>query len=217
MRVSDKVLVRVQASVDGQGEREGPREDLGRINSAARSTLPTRPALRSVVRRAANMATPAAPPVDFADSPLASTSSVSSPTSESLSLPETVFDPDTLVKRGWCTVATDKNRAANPHKLYYGQLAALVTCSQVRPSRADGFCAPLAAELHGQDEPTSKRLVFTMGLNNSSFVCLHLRLSLSRKRSGPGASSRTDSQTDSGVVRASRLLCTPTGIRRPRL
>lgn len=89
------------------------------------------------------MATPAAPPANFDDSDPASASSSSSPNSEP-TLPATVFDPDTLVKRGWCTVANDKNRAANPHKLYY--------------------------ELHGEDEPTSKRLVFTMGLNNSSFA-----------------------------------------------
>lgn len=66
------------------------------------------------------MATPAAPPANFDDSDPASASSSSSPNSEP-TLPATVFDPDTLVKRGWCTVANDKNRAANPHKLYYGQ------------------------------------------------------------------------------------------------
>ncbi|BGO95986.1 hypothetical protein NBRC10512_005429 [Rhodotorula toruloides] len=59
-------------------------------------------------------------------------------------LPETIFPGDNLVRRGWCTVANDKARAPAPHKLYY--------------------------ELHGQDEPTSYRMVFTMGLNNSSFA-----------------------------------------------
>ncbi|BGP43815.1 hypothetical protein JCM10450v2_008013 [Rhodotorula kratochvilovae] len=62
-------------------------------------------------------------------------------------LPDTIFAPDHLVKRGWCTVATNKKRAPAPHKLYY--------------------------ELHGEDKPTSKRLVFTMGLNNSSFAWHH--------------------------------------------
>ncbi|KAG0660003.1 hypothetical protein C6P46_004804 [Rhodotorula mucilaginosa] len=74
------------------------------------------------------MAAPAAPPADFADSASAAASSSSSPNTEP-TLPATVFDPDTLVKRGWCTVATDKSRAANPHKLYYGQPPAR-TCSQ---------------------------------------------------------------------------------------
>ncbi|TNY21572.1 Alpha/Beta hydrolase protein [Rhodotorula diobovata] len=59
-------------------------------------------------------------------------------------LPQTIFSPDHLVKRGWCTVARDKQCAPAPHKLYY--------------------------ELHGEDKPTSHRLVFTMGLNNSSFA-----------------------------------------------
>ncbi|GAA6055715.1 hypothetical protein JCM3770_001034 [Rhodotorula araucariae] len=62
-------------------------------------------------------------------------------------LPDSIFGPEHLVKRGWCTVANDKKRAPAPHKLYY--------------------------ELHGQDEPTSRRLVFTMGLNNSSFAWHH--------------------------------------------
>lgn len=35
-------------------------------------------------------------------------------------LPQTIFSPDHLVKRGWCTVAYDKQRAPAPHKLYYG-------------------------------------------------------------------------------------------------
>ena len=75
------------------------------------------------------MAEAAAPP---------SSSSTSDP------LPESIFAPDRLVKRGWCTVANDKKRAPAPHKLYY--------------------------ELHGEDKPSSHRLVFVMGLNNSSFV-----------------------------------------------
>ncbi|GAA5982604.1 hypothetical protein JCM10908_006716 [Rhodotorula pacifica] len=95
------------------------------------------------------MATPAAPPSQFVDSPISSPTPASDSTSATAThteqpLPETIFDPDTLVKRGWCTVANDKKRAASPHKLYY--------------------------ELHGEDKPTSKRLVFTMGLNNSSFA-----------------------------------------------
>lgn len=78
-------------------------------------------------------------------------------------LPETIFPGDNLVRRGWCTVANDKARAPAPHKLYYG--ASLVSFES-QP------CSPagLRAELHGQDEPTSYRMVFTMGLNNSSFV-----------------------------------------------
>jgi hypothetical protein len=58
------------------------------------------------------------------------------------------------------------------------------TCTHllpVRPSRA-AHSALAAAELHGQDEPTSRRLVFTMGLNNSSFVCL---TSASRSKTTP--------------------------------
>ncbi|GJN94127.1 hypothetical protein Rhopal_007201-T1 [Rhodotorula paludigena] len=78
------------------------------------------------------MATPAAPPA---------------PTSDGAQLPQSIFSPEHLVKRGWCTVANDKKRAPNPHKLYY--------------------------ELHGEDKPTSKRLVFIMGLNNSSFAWHH--------------------------------------------
>ncbi|GAA5875242.1 hypothetical protein JCM3774_004181 [Rhodotorula dairenensis] len=85
------------------------------------------------------MAAPAPPPAGFSATDEVAPSGSNEPT-----LPESIFDPDTLVKRGWCTVATDKKRAPNPHKLYY--------------------------ELHGEDKPTSRRLVFTMGLNNSSFA-----------------------------------------------
>ncbi|KPV73041.1 uncharacterized protein RHOBADRAFT_55281 [Rhodotorula graminis WP1] len=70
-----------------------------------------------------------------------------SPSSSSDPLPDTIFSPVHLVKRGWCTVANDKKRAPAPHKLYY--------------------------ELHGDDKPSSHRLVFIMGLNNSSFAWHH--------------------------------------------
>ncbi|GAA5966462.1 hypothetical protein JCM21900_003481 [Sporobolomyces salmonicolor] len=63
---------------------------------------------------------------------------------EERSLPQSIFDPDTLVKKGWCTVAQDPHRAVRSHQIYY--------------------------ELHGEDKPTSKRLVWIMGLNNSSFA-----------------------------------------------
>ncbi|GAA5828729.1 hypothetical protein JCM5353_002870 [Sporobolomyces roseus] len=62
-------------------------------------------------------------------------------------LPTTIFSPDFLVKRGWCSVAKDPKRAAEPHELYY--------------------------ELHGEDRPESTRLLFIMGLNNSSFAWQH--------------------------------------------
>ncbi|GAA5891988.1 hypothetical protein JCM6882_007430 [Rhodosporidiobolus microsporus] len=57
---------------------------------------------------------------------------------------KSIFDPATLVKRGYCAVSTGKERAAEGHKVYY--------------------------ELHGEDKPTSKRLVFIMGLSNSAFA-----------------------------------------------
>ncbi|GAA6062271.1 hypothetical protein JCM10212_000931 [Sporobolomyces blumeae] len=62
-------------------------------------------------------------------------------------LPTSIFSADNLVKRGWCTVATDPQRAPRPHEIYY--------------------------ELHGEDKPTSTRIVFIMGLNNSSFAWQH--------------------------------------------
>ncbi|GAA6019356.1 hypothetical protein JCM11491_000906 [Sporobolomyces phaffii] len=62
-------------------------------------------------------------------------------------LPTSIFSPNHLVRRGWCTVAKDSARAATPHEIYY--------------------------ELHGEDKPTSTRLLFIMGLNNSSFAWHH--------------------------------------------
>ncbi|GAA5938014.1 alpha/beta fold hydrolase [Sporobolomyces koalae] len=62
-------------------------------------------------------------------------------------LPTSIFSPEKLVRRGWCPVATDPTRAAKPHELYY--------------------------ELHGEDQPDSTRLLFIMGLNNSSFAWQH--------------------------------------------
>ncbi|GAA5888792.1 hypothetical protein JCM16303_003014 [Sporobolomyces ruberrimus] len=59
-------------------------------------------------------------------------------------LPTSIFSPDYLVKRGWCTIAKGHSRAAKPHEIYY--------------------------ELHGEGKPESTRLLFIMGLNNSSFA-----------------------------------------------
>jgi len=36
-------------------------------------------------------------------------------------LPTSIFSPSYLVRRGWCTVAKDPGRAAEPHEIYYGQ------------------------------------------------------------------------------------------------
>ncbi|SCV74725.1 BQ2448_7754 [Microbotryum intermedium] len=58
--------------------------------------------------------------------------------------PVTVFDPATTLRKGFCTVCTKSSRDPARHKLYY--------------------------EIHGDPSPESKRLVFIMGLNNSSFA-----------------------------------------------
>ncbi|GAA6015978.1 hypothetical protein JCM10207_006826 [Rhodosporidiobolus poonsookiae] len=58
-----------------------------------------------------------------------------------------IFSPDTLVRRGFCTVAQGTERDSAGHRVYY--------------------------ELHGEDKPTSKRLVLIMGLSNSSFAWQH--------------------------------------------
>ncbi|GAA5989855.1 hypothetical protein JCM5350_006588 [Sporobolomyces pararoseus] len=63
---------------------------------------------------------------------------------EGKELPTSIFSPDFLVKRGWCTVAEGRRGHSKPHEIYY--------------------------ELHGEDKPTSTRLLFIMGLNNSSFA-----------------------------------------------
>ncbi|KDE07207.1 hypothetical protein MVLG_02430 [Microbotryum lychnidis-dioicae p1A1 Lamole] len=58
--------------------------------------------------------------------------------------PATVFDPATTLRKGFCTVCTKSSRDPARHKLYY--------------------------EIHGDPSPESKRLLFIMGLNNSSFA-----------------------------------------------
>ncbi|ORY73588.1 Alpha/Beta hydrolase protein [Leucosporidium creatinivorum] len=65
----------------------------------------------------------------------------------SVTYPETIFDPSTCLRKGFCAVAKTKERAPAPHNLYY--------------------------ELHGDPNPKAKRLVFIMGLNNSSFAWHH--------------------------------------------
>lgn len=35
--------------------------------------------------------------------------------------PQTVFDPTTVIRKGFCTVAESRTRPAEPHKLYYGE------------------------------------------------------------------------------------------------
>ncbi|GAA5844094.1 hypothetical protein JCM11251_001819, partial [Rhodosporidiobolus azoricus] len=66
------------------------------------------------------------------------------PEDEDVSHIKSIFDAKTLVKRGYCAVSTGKERRAEGHKVYY--------------------------ELHGENKVTSKRLVFIMGLSNSSFA-----------------------------------------------
>ncbi|GAA5908557.1 alpha/beta fold hydrolase [Sporobolomyces salmoneus] len=63
---------------------------------------------------------------------------------EGKQLPNSIFSPDYLVKRGWCTVAQGRRGIKEPHEIYY--------------------------ELHGEDKPDSTKLLFIMGLNNSSFA-----------------------------------------------
>ncbi|GAA5964203.1 hypothetical protein JCM3765_002768 [Sporobolomyces pararoseus] len=63
---------------------------------------------------------------------------------EGKELPTSIFSQDSLVNRGWCTVAKGRKGHNEPHEIYF--------------------------ELHGEDKPTSTRLLFIMGLNNSSFA-----------------------------------------------
>ncbi|BGP20420.1 hypothetical protein JCM10213v2_008568 [Rhodosporidiobolus nylandii] len=53
-----------------------------------------------------------------------------------------IFDPSTLVQRGFCAVARGEGRKAEEHKVYY--------------------------EWHGSKDSAAKKLVFIMGLSNSS-------------------------------------------------
>lgn len=57
---------------------------------------------------------------------------------------QTIFDPLTCIQRGLCTVSASLTRSPKPHNIYY--------------------------ELHGSTSPTSTKIIFIMGLNNSSFA-----------------------------------------------
>lgn len=57
---------------------------------------------------------------------------------------QTIFDPITCIRRGLCTVSTSKTRSPKPHNIYY--------------------------ELHGSSSVNSTKIIFIMGLNNSSFA-----------------------------------------------
>ncbi|KAM0749090.1 alpha/beta-hydrolase [Meredithblackwellia eburnea MCA 4105] len=56
----------------------------------------------------------------------------------------TIFDPATCIKRGFAQVSASKKRSPAPHNLYY--------------------------ELHGSTDESAEKIVFIMGLNNSSFA-----------------------------------------------
>jgi hypothetical protein len=185
---------------------------LGRICSLNGFRIASRKG-KSARESNARMAAPAAPPADFADSASAAASSSSSPNTEP-TLPATVFDPDTLVKRGWCTVATDKSRAANPHKLYYGQPPAR-TCSQFGHRELLTLRSLLQ---NCMDKMNRRADVWYLPWDSTTRPLCVSRPPLARKRplrfNKRVALTR---QTETGLVRASRLLCAPTGIRRPRL
>lgn len=89
----------------------------------------------------------------------------------SITYPETIFDPSTVLRKGFCAVAKSKERAPAPHNLYYG--AHEFGISSLTHSEHVSAPADLhtRSELHGDSDPKAKRLVFVMGLNNSSFVC----------------------------------------------
>ncbi|GAA5990381.1 hypothetical protein JCM11641_002344 [Rhodosporidiobolus odoratus] len=65
-------------------------------------------------------------------------------TAEDVSHITSIFDPATLVKRGYCRVARGSDRKVDEHKMYY--------------------------ELHGSTDPKARKLVLIMGLSNSAFA-----------------------------------------------
>lgn len=86
----------------------------------------------------------------------------------SITYPETIFDPSTCLRKGFCAVAKSEKRAPAPHNLYYGKHWSDLARTTARERSDEWFTR--RTELHGDSDPKAKRLVFIMGLNNSSFV-----------------------------------------------
>lgn len=83
--------------------------------------------------------------IDSNDIPIVSETTPTTDSSlQSVEHIKTIFDPSTCIQRGLCTVSKDIKRSPKPHNLYY--------------------------ELHGSKSTTATKIIFIMGLNNSSFA-----------------------------------------------